>query len=168
MSYEKDMQINLSRLEVELQEQADLVLKYGKEWSEKTKERDRAKENLAVVDSEIDAKTRKNWGELSDGKLTEKAVQGFVLKDKRHEEATEKMLDLSEEVNILSTVKIALEHRKKALEGLVSLYIAGYWSDPKVAKRDFDEVVSDKVKDEMEDALNKNKRMKKVKLRKKK
>ena len=169
MSYKSDMEIDLSRLEENLKEQASLVMKYGEEWAEKTKERDRAKENLAVIDSEIDTETRKNWKEVAgDVKLTEKGVASYVLKDEKHVEAQNTLLDLNEEVNILSVAKSALDHRKKSLEGLVSLYISGYWADPKVAKSSMDNIKSDERKEETQKSLEKNPRLKKIKLRKKK
>lgn len=168
MSYESDMKVDLSRLEENLKEHAGLVIKYGKEWARKTTERDRAKEKLAVIDSEIDTGTRKNWKTLSgDIKLTEKGVASFVIKDESHIEAYNTLLDLSEEVNILSIVKTALDHRKKNLEGLVSTYIAGYWADPKVAKSSMDTIRTDEMKEIVHEIVSKSPRVNKLKLRKK-
>jgi len=168
MNYENDLKIDLSRLEENLKEQAGLVMKYGKLWAEKVKERDRAAQNLAVVDSELDTRTKKNWDTIPEAegiKSTEKSVLSLVLKSKEHKEAFDNLLDINEEVNILSVAKSALEHRKKAMEGEVSLYIGGYWADPKVAKRDMDEITSDERRSNAEEQLNKNPRLKKIKLK---
>lgn len=165
MSYENDLKIDLERLEENLQGQAELVLKYGKEWAEKTAERDRAKENLSVIEAELDGFARANWGDISDTKMTEKSVLGYVLNEDKRKSAMEELISLTEEVNILSVAKSALEHRKKSLEGLVSLYIAGYWADPKVAKSSMDEITSSGRKEKAEEELNKNPRLKKLKLK---
>lgn len=170
--YEKDLMIDLQNLENNLKEQAAFVMKYGKLWAEKTKERDRQKENLTLIDSEIDSDTRKNWETLCPKiKLTEAAVRGYVVDTAKHKDANNTLLDLTEEVNVLSIAKLAFEHRKKALEGLVSLYIAGYWADPKVSKQNFDEIKTDELHKSVEKELNKNPRLRKkkpIKLRTKK
>jgi len=162
LDYKEDLAIDLSSLEKNLKNQAEHVMKYGKLWAERTKERDRQKENLALIDSDIDKDARKNWEKnFPKIKLTETVVRGYVVDTDKHKEANNTLLDLNEEVNILSIAKLAFEHRKKALEGLVSLYISGYWADPKVSKQNFDEIKTDEMHKMVEDELDKNPRLKK-------
>lgn len=167
VDYRNEIKVDMERLEENLISQPELVMKYGRLWAQKTKERDRAKENLSVIDSEQDTYARKNWEDISDVKLTEKSVMSHVLKTEEHKKAMNTLLDLTEEVNILSVAKSAFDHRKKSLEGLVSLFIAGYYADPKIAKGDFDEVQIDKSQKKISTELEKNPRLRKIKLKKK-
>jgi len=166
MNYQKELEIDLERLEENLTDQPQLVMKYGELWAEKTAERDRAKENLSVVEAELDGYARANWIDISDTKMTEKSILGYVLNEDKRKSAMEELINITEETNILSVAKVAFEHRKKALEGLVSLFIANYYADPKIAKRDIDEVKSTGRKDFQQEELNKNPRLKKLKRRK--
>lgn len=166
MSYESDLKIDLERLEENLQEQAEFVMDYGKEWAEKTAERDRARENISVIEAELDGYARANWVDISDTKMTEKSILGYVLNEDKRRSAMENLISITEEVNILSVAKSAFDHRKKALEGLVTLFVANYYADPKIAKRDINEVKSTRRKDFQQDELNKNPRLKKLKLKK--
>lgn len=165
VDYKNEIKIDAERLEENLISQPELVMKYGKLWAEKTKERDRARENLSVVDSEQDTYARKNWAEISDVKLTEKSVLSHVLKTEEHKKAMNTLLDLTEEVNILAVAKSAFDHRKKSIEGWISLFIAGYFADPKIAKRDFDEIQTSKSQKKVSTELEKNPRLKKIKLK---
>lgn len=166
MNYQKELEIDLERLEENLTDQPQLVMKYGELWAEKTAERDRAKENLSVIEAELDGYARANWVDISDTKMTEKSILGYVLNEDKRKSAMEELISLTEETNILSVAKVAFEHRKKALEGLVSLFIANYYADPKIAKKDIDEVKSTGRKDFQQEELNKNPRLKKLKRRK--
>ena len=166
MNYKKALEIDLERLEENLIEQAQLVMECGELWAEKTAERDRAKENLSVVEAELDGHARANWVDISDTKMTEKSILGYVLNEGKRKEAMDELIKLTEEANVLSVAKVAFEHRKKALEGLVSLFIANYYADPKIAKRDIDKVKSTGRKEVQQEELNKNPRLKKLKRRK--
>jgi len=165
MDYKKALEIDLERLEENLKEQAGLVMECGELWAGKTAERDRAKENLSVIEAELDGYARANWVDISTTKMTEKSVLGYVLNNEKQKEAMKEFIKLNEEVNILSVARNAFEHRKKAMEGLVSLHIAEYWADPKIAKRDIDEIKSSERKGEQEEELNKNPRLTKLKKR---
>jgi len=162
MNYKKVLEIDLERLEENLIEQAQLVMECGELWAEKTAERDRAKENLSVIEAELDGYARANWVDIADTKMTEKSIFGYVLNENKRKKAMEELINLTEETNILSVAKVAFEHRKKALEGLVSLFIADYWADPKIAKKDIDEVKSTERKESQQKELNKNPRLKKL------
>lgn len=165
MNYQKELEIDLERLEENLTDQPKLVMKYGERWAEKTAKRDRAKENLSVIEAELDGYARANWVDISDTKMTEKSILGYVLNEDKRKSAMEELIKLTEETNILSVAKVAFEHRKKSMEGLVSLFIANYYADPKIAKRDIDEVKASKRKDFQQEELNKNPRLKKLKKR---
>lgn len=163
MNYQKELEIDLGRLEENLTDQPQLVMKYGELWAEKIAERDRAKENLSIVEAELDGYARANWVDVSDTKMTEKSILGYVLNNDKRKSAMEELISITEETNILSVAKVAFEHRKKALEGLVSLFIANYYADPKIAKRDINEVQSSERKETQQKELNKNLRLKKRK-----
>jgi len=165
MNYQKELEIDLERLEENLTDQPQLVMKYGELWAEKTAERDRAKENLSVIEAELDGYARANWAEVSDTKMTEKSILGYVLNENKRKSAMEELISLTEQANILFVAKVAFEHRKKSMEGLVSLFIANYYSDPKIAKKDIDEVEASKRKEVQQKELNKNPRLKKLKKR---
>ena len=165
MNYQKELEIDLERLEENLTDQPQFVMKYGELWAGKTAERDRAKENLSVIEAELDGYARENWADISNTKMTEKSILGYVLNEDKRKSAMEKLISLTEETNILFVAKSAVEHRKKSMEGLVSLFIAEYWADPKIAKKDIDEVKASGRKEVHQEELNKNPRLKKLKKR---
>jgi len=133
--YSKDISIDKYALDDELQKQAILFMKYAEMAAEAILVRDKAKERLAVVMAEVDAEIRGNPDEYGfDKKPTESAISNCIVRDERYSKANHDLIEANKDMNILTSAKEAMAHKKKSLEKLVDLFLAGYWSDDIIRK----------------------------------
>ncbi len=130
--YHKDVEIDITNLGNEWVEQPSLYLYYAEALADAIDTRDRAKQKLEVDSAELDQGYRKHWDELHpDTKMTETALKANILQDKVYAKSVALLNKASHNVNLLTSARSAFEHRKKALENLVSLHITGFHSNPK-------------------------------------
>lgn len=137
MSYEKDMYIDVTALDVEWTEQANLAMKYARLWADAKDEFDRADENVKLVRSElilmVNTDPEKHLGK--DVKLTDPKVEAFYRTHPKHQKAKERWLLAMKELNIVEVAKNEICFtRKAALENLVTLHGQGYFAGPKVPR----------------------------------
>jgi len=133
IDYEEDLAIDMHSLDVEWGKQALLVHQYSVLYADLCAYRDEAKEKLHRVDAEIDLDVRSDWDSFGfEVKPTEPAIKATILNDARHTKASDNFLDLNRQVAIVSGAKVALEHKKSALERLSSLLLSGYWAEPQI------------------------------------
>ena len=131
--YKTDLQTSLENLDRNWLEQPGLFMKWGERWANAVAVKDRAKENLEVLKAEIDSEIRKDWkGFGFDSKPTEAGISAAITIEPRFRAANAAHIDAMEEVNIMAVAKSAFEHRKKQLDNLTSLYLAGFFSKPKL------------------------------------
>lgn len=131
MSYKQDIQIDKNMLDEEWIKQPLLYMDYSQELAQKIKERDQAKDKINVLKAEIDDEIReiaKNTG----NKITEAYISNQIQLRKEYKDACQNWIDKNEEVNILDSVKEALNHKKKALENLTQLFFANYYSSSSI------------------------------------
>lgn len=131
--YEHDISIDQLDLEFELVRQASLYLKYSELSIEANFERDKLKERIKLVETEIDLGIRQNPTEYGfDSKPTETAIRACIIQQKEYQDINKDYIEAVRLLNQLNGAKTALEHKKKALELLVTLIIRGYSAEPKV------------------------------------
>ena len=157
----KDMKINKHRLDTELEKQAELFLNYALEWVNASDKVSKIKEKLeltkAKADKEIRSKpTKFNLGE----KITETGIKASLTLHPKVIKANEDLLDCIKSEKIYQIIKEAFGHKKKALEKLVELTLAGYYGNPKEPKEHKEVRQKDSSK-KIKKALNKNSRLKK-------
>jgi len=131
-SLEFDLQINPDELDKEWMRQPLLFFRYACVLSDARQEYEVAKNNMEVVRAEIDQRVRTDPSAYGIKKLTEAAVSAVIPTLPEYKRVRKHLLDTKHKVDIYESVVGALEHRKKALEKLVELYLAGYFSEPKV------------------------------------
>jgi hypothetical protein len=133
--YKEDLEINKFALDKEWEKQASLFC----EWAEKEVEaqfnKDKLKEQLDIVRAELDGEIRQQAA-LEGTKITEAGISSEILKHKRYQKASNDYLEAIKEAKILGVAKDAFDHKKKALEKLTDLYLAGYFAEPKEATKD--------------------------------
>ena len=95
----------------------------------------RAKENITVIEAEAYTRAR-NRLEASGEKITEALIKATMVKDKVLIQANEEYNVLYEELGILKAGVEAFQHKKSALENLVKLHLAGYFSSPADIKQE--------------------------------
>jgi len=134
MSYEEDVSIDQHDLENEWVRQSSLYLKYAELSAQATLERDKAKEQLDLAQAELDTLIRKNPTAYGIEKVVEALVKSTIVQQEDYKIAYAAFLEVKETDAVLSGVLKALEHKKKALEKLSELWMAGYYSDPNISK----------------------------------
>ena len=128
---EKDLHIDESNLEQEWIEHASRYMYYAEAWSDAVKMKDLAKQKLDIIHAELDEYYRLNWDRYSEYKVTEASLESKIIRHEKYKKALAIYNKHNHNVNLLSSVKTAFEHRKKALENLVSLLITGFHSEPR-------------------------------------
>ena len=134
MSYEDDIRIDETALDVEWLNQPRLCLKYSQELAQAKKEVDRAKEKLDVVRAKIDQEIRKEPLTFGIEKITEASVQSNIVIHKLYRSAETELTEAKYKSEMIRAAVSAIEHRKDALENLVRLYGQQYFAGPKVPR----------------------------------
>ncbi len=123
--------INIDSLDTEWLKQPRMYLEAAEEATAAGFKHDRAKDQLEDVKAELDFKIRANHELFGLTKSTEASIAGAILLQGSYEEALEAYQISKRDYNSAMNVVKALDHRKKALENLVQLYIGQYFSSPR-------------------------------------
>ncbi len=134
-NYRKDIVIDETDLAKEWLEQPSLFLYYAEAHADAIDLRDKKKADMEYAYAREYAKIKDNWQEYFDSKPTEAAIKEFILNSEDYQAAEKSYLNANRDVNVLLAAKTAFEHRKRALENLVSLKISGFHSEPRNKKR---------------------------------
>lgn len=127
------LNIDQHNLDKEWTEQPKLYLDFATALATARQEADQAKAELEIVDAELDKNIRLHPTRFDiDGKITENVVSNTILAHKSHTKAYQRLIAAKHEVAVLQAAVEALEHRKKALENLVQLWLASYFAEPRV------------------------------------
>ncbi len=129
------MDIDLSQLEIEWQGQAPMYEKAAKGLAEARRAAAELDIELTVVKAEAGKEVRTNPDEFGMEKVTEAAIKEAVDTHKKVIRLRKKMAEARYLVDLLEGTCRALEHRKRALEKEVELFLAGYFAAPKEKRR---------------------------------
>lgn len=133
--YKEDLEINKFALDQEWEKQASLYCEWGEKEVEAQFNRDKLKEQLDLTRAEVDGKIRL-MAARNNIKTTEAAISSEILKDANYQKANNDYLEAIKQAKIFGVAKEAFEHKKKALEKLTDLFLAGYWAEPKEVAKD--------------------------------
>jgi hypothetical protein len=92
---------------------------------------DGLKDQLAATQASLSQQIRANPEEYGIEKVTEKAIENVLQTAPELEELQTEMRDARHLVDMYSALSTALEHKKKALENLVTLQNQAWHADPK-------------------------------------
>ena len=137
MSYERDMSIDVTSLDVEWVEQAELAMKYGRLWADAQDECSKAEEFVKYTRSRLIIKATKDpEGVLGKGiKSTEIQLEAYYRTHKDYIAAKDDWLEKLNVVNTLAVAKNEISFtRKSALENLVTLHGQNYFAGPSVPR----------------------------------
>ena len=137
MSFEKEIKVDKHHLDEEWEIQPSLVYKYSKQLVSAEKALNDLELDKDVLFAELDEKAREQ--EVS----TEAKIKQWIIRQKEYQEVVKKRNNAKYEVGVLQGVVKAFEHKKKALERMVDLYLSNYWAEPKNQLKN--ELVSDGV-----------------------
>ena len=137
LDYKKDVKINDAALDLEWLDQAELAVKYGKEWTIAAKKVTILDEKVKVTRSKLVNKAWKSPDEcLGTGvKPTMLTVEAYYRTHKKHIKAKEELIEAQAELDLISIAKNEISFtRKSALENMVKLYTANYFAGPNVPR----------------------------------
>ncbi len=151
MNYERDMEIDPNALDVEWMEQPRLMVRYAQHSAEAKKQADLAKENLDIIEAELDKEIRSNPDAFGLGKPTEASIRATILLQKRYQEAHQELINAQYEQEMAKNACIAVSARKDALENLVRLFALQYFAGPSLP-RDLNKKWEDRMKQQSADS----------------
>lgn len=154
--YKEDIKIDERDLEHEWLEQPSLFLYYAEAHADAMHERDLAKSKADYTYAIMYSDVKKNWEKYFDSKPTEPAIKEYIISNPRFRKAEKLFLNAAHHVNAMLAAKTAFDHRKRALENLVSLRISGFHSEPRNKTRKIREKGGHKTQKQN---LNKRKRL---------
>ena len=133
-SYEEEMGIDCTALDVEWLEQPRLMMKYGRLLAEARKAQDDAKEFLDYTKARLDNEIRQDPDSYGLAKATESSIAGAILLQEEYKEASAALTEAKYRTELLSTAVRAVDSRKTALENLVRLHGMSYFAGPAVPR----------------------------------
>jgi len=128
---EFDITIDPYRLDEEWVRQPELYHEYAEKVADARQAYDDAKNEVEVLRAELYRQVTAAPETFGLAKTTEKALENAILAHPNYKKAVEVQLDAKHELAVLEAALSALDHRKKALEKLVELHVADYYSKPK-------------------------------------
>ncbi len=125
--FKSDVSIDDSILDKEWILHPKLYMKWLEYESVCSNKVDKLKSELELLEATLYNFILKN----NEKKPTEKAIEAEIIANKEFQELNNKLIEAKYEAKIASGAVSAFEHRKKALENLVTLFITGYNAEPK-------------------------------------
>ncbi len=132
--YMNDISIDPHALEQEWMDQPALYHEYSQLTVAAQKEKDKAKQKLDICKSRLDLDIRKHPEKYDLPKIVEATVLSTIQIHPDYIDAMDKHTNAVYQYNMLSNTVYALEHKKKALENMVSLWLGSYFAGPKEPK----------------------------------
>lgn len=125
------LEIDRTQLEVEWEQQPLLYWDAARELAEAKRSKDQLEIDLSVAKADADNEVRKDPEAFGLEKVTEPAIKAAILGHKKVQQLQADLIDAAYMVNLLEGKCRALEHRKRALEKEVDLFLAGYFAAPR-------------------------------------
>ncbi len=125
------VEVDIEQLDKEWVEQPTRFHKAAKKVADARHELAKAKAALEIIEAEVALDIRNNPTTFGLKKPTETAVKNMVVVDKRTQTAVKTLNKAKHKVDVFEARVSALEHKKRALENLVSLHQSDYFSAPR-------------------------------------
>lgn len=152
-NYDQDLFIDIDQLEVEWLTQPHRYRKYAELCSDAESEKQEAKQFLDLKKAELDGVIRNNLKE-QEVKITEAQVAAQVLQHNDYLEAEDNYNKKCHNYNILKVAVESFHQRKTALENLVKLALAEWFSAP-IEPRSIQEI-GQKAHEDIDNLMIKN------------
>lgn len=152
MAFKDDIRLDITALDKAALEQPELYEEWSTKWAEAVYERDKAKERLRLSEAEADVEIRKSphkfgW-DSPDKSPTEAWCSRQVVIHTKVKTASSALIESQHHVNLISSYKEVLEHRKKSLDILTELFKQNYFVARSRDDRNYSETVVKKGKEE--------------------
>lgn len=124
--------IDKSALDEEWSGQPELYNEYAVKLANAKRNLEFRKSQLNVIKAKVALDIRRNPSDYGIPRVTDKIVESLVTVDPKVQKVARLLAKAHHSVDIIQAAVTALDHRKKALEGLVSLHGQNYFSTPRV------------------------------------
>jgi DNA repair ATPase RecN len=111
--------------------QPALYHEYATKLADAKRAAEQAKTAVDVVWATVETAVRETPAKYGIEKVTEAAVKAAVSTHRKYAAAIQAAIDAKHAVDILQAAVNTLDHRKRALENLVDLRLADYFSEPR-------------------------------------
>ena len=135
-----DLQIDENQLDTEWLGQSQRYFQYASKAADARRDFDAAKDELEVTKAEVDQSIRSDPAKFGLTKLTEATVASAVIIQEEYQKAQENVRQARYSHDVYQAAVSALDHRRKALENLVTLFMANYFSKPRAPKGAEDDI----------------------------
>ena len=125
------LEMDLNCLDEMWLEQPRLYHRYAKKLATAKQKLEEDKAELELCKAELDRDIRSNPANFNLEKITENVVSNTIITQERYRSLQAQLLDTKHEVDVLQAAVTTLDHRKRALENLVSLHGQDYFSTPR-------------------------------------
>lgn len=103
---------------------------------------EKAKANKELVAATLSIQIRKNPDKFGLEKVTDSAIEKMVVMNEEYQNANDELLDAKKQMDEDEVAVQTMDHRKKALEKSVDLFLSDYWSTPRSRNSDTRNAVS--------------------------
>jgi len=138
--YEEDLSIDKDALDKELVTYSEVFMKWSEYLAEAMAERDDKRSEIEIKKAQLDKEIRVAPKDFGLEKVTESAISNVITENEKIQELNKEYAEFVKRVNILSAARDAMNHKRRMLEKVVELFLAGYWSDPKLRKESKNEL----------------------------
>ena len=126
--------VDLNNLDREWAMQAKRIKRFCDEASYARKRHAEAKAKLDVVESTLFLNIKADPKAYGMDATSDKAVEHKVTTMKEYRQALQNLIDAKFALDIVEGSVEALQHKKPALQNEVTMFLAGYFGDPKAPK----------------------------------
>lgn len=126
------LEIDEHNLEKEWAEHSQIYYRFALELADAKTKLDEAKAQLDLVKAELDTQIRADPEKYNIERISEAAINNAILQQPIYKLEHKAYLKANEAVRVLEAMTRALEHRKRALQSMVELYLSNYYAEPRL------------------------------------
>ncbi len=130
------VEIDPNRLDMELQRQASTFLRFALAAAEGKRELAEAKNRMEVVRVKCASDIRETPELYGIMKSTEGSISEAVLSQPAYQEAIKEYNDVKFHCDQLDAAVTAMDHKKRVIQGYISLYGQGWFAEPNAGNAD--------------------------------
>jgi len=134
------VRIDPHSLDSEWLKQPGLVKHYATLQADARQDYEDANVNLDLVTAELDRDVRANPEKHGLAKPTEKSIASVIQVSDAFADAKQTVIEARHHMDVVQAVVSALDHKKRALEKLVDLFLADYFSRPSASEESKEDV----------------------------
>lgn len=128
-SIDEDSQVDPHDLVGEMEIHAALFNKWSKKLVKAQEKRDHWKTKRDLLYADFDAAIRAEPEDYGIDRVTETAIKTYILATDEYQALQKKRLSAEREINAFTMAVRTMEHRKRMLEKLADIWLAGYYSE---------------------------------------